>query len=177
MARKRSDSTRQAANESHRSYGHVSLNKDGETAWQSFIDCFNNPVLILSSDCNVIHVNEAATGHFNITREKIIGSHFPKAFRDENNISIDCPAEKCTKTKKQENIEFYLEKKGSWIRINAYPILKTNQEIDKVLCIIEDFTFQKKIEIDKQEIETKFQTVFDAIYDVIIILDAKGVIQ
>jgi diguanylate cyclase (GGDEF)-like protein/PAS domain S-box-containing protein len=177
MVRRRSSSTSQAANGSHRSYGHVSLNKDGETAWQAFIDCFNNPVLILSSDCNVIHVNEAATGHFNIAREKIIGSHFPTAFRDENNISIDCPAEKCTKTKKRENIEFYLEKKGSWIRINAYPILKTNQEIDKVLCIIEDFTLQKKIETDKHEIENRFLAIFDSIYDVIIILDTKGIIR
>jgi diguanylate cyclase (GGDEF)-like protein/PAS domain S-box-containing protein len=151
-------------------------NRDKE-GWQSLIDCFNNPVLILSSDCNVLQVNEAAAIHFNMTRGKIVGCHFPTAFREQNTTPFDCPAEKCAKTKKQESIERYLEEKGIWIRINAYPIMKENEEIDRVLCIIEDLTVQKKTEAEKREIETKFQTVFNSIYDVIILLDAKGIVR
>jgi diguanylate cyclase (GGDEF)-like protein/PAS domain S-box-containing protein len=145
--------------------------------WQSFIEPLNNPILIISNDCQVLQANKAATSYFKQSRGNTIGSYFSIILYGTNTPPIDCPVEKTLKTKKREIIEHYLEDRKTWMRINAYPFFKTKKEIDRIVCIIEDLTENKQAEKDRKSIEDKFQLVFENIYDVIMLFDAKGNIQ
>jgi diguanylate cyclase (GGDEF)-like protein/PAS domain S-box-containing protein len=145
--------------------------------WQSIIDCFDRPVMVIDSDYSITHANKAVEILLKPNLETIIGANYTNLVYGANRTNLECPVEKAMSSKKRASSRIYLPDKNIWIRIDSYPLYKTNDNSMKTLCIIEDISRQKKSEEEKELIENKFRSVFETIYDVIIVMDSEGNVQ
>jgi diguanylate cyclase (GGDEF)-like protein/PAS domain S-box-containing protein len=153
------------------------VNISVEAGWQTFIDSLINPILLIDNKGIILKLNKNAVDFFAKPPEAVIGIKFCKFFFGTDTLPSYCPVAKSIKTGQQASLEYHLEDLGKWLLIKSYPVPTADNKIDRILCIIEDLTELKKIEEEKTVIQDKFQLVFENIYDVIILFDAKGTIQ
>jgi len=153
------------------------VNISVEAGWQTFIDSLINPILLINNKGIILKLNKNAVDFFDSPPEAIIGKNFCKLFFGTDTPPSYCPVTKSLKTEQQTSLEYQHEKLGKWLRINSYPVPAPDNVIDRILCVIEDYTELKKVEEEKAAIEDKYEKLFESIYDVVFIIDPNGIIR
>ncbi len=127
--------------------------------WQILFNSFNEAILILNTDLQVIQANKQSTEIFNLSVEQIIGRKCLEITGCEVTPDQECPCSVSIKSKSRKSFE--LKREDKWFEVLVDPVITDKGLYAGAALIFRDITEKKKTEKKLQESQTKYYTMFD----------------
>ena len=108
--------------------------------WEATFDATKDSIILTDGDFKIIQANLAASQLFGRPLDEIIGKTCYQLLHGTDRPPKECPLAKAKKTKKHEDVEFYLPQKGIWVIASVDPILDDHGEVSSAVHIIRDIT-------------------------------------
>jgi PAS domain S-box-containing protein len=146
--------------------------KDLSALLQATFDSIPDIITVKNTENDLLHYNRAAYHYFFPDSENMIGRKcyelLGKSIECEN-----CATSEVLKTRQPVQMERYIEPKGRWMDVRAYPILDEYNNIVKIIEHNRDITIQKKVEIELQQSNSILKAQQEASMDGILITDGQ----
>jgi PAS domain S-box-containing protein len=118
--------------------------KTASNEWRITFDSTTDQIMLLNSKMKIIKANLAAAKFLSRPFNEILGKNCYKLFHGTDMPPAEYPIEKMKRTKKHEEAELYLSKKGIWLRISVDPIFDEKGNLTSFVHISRDITAYKK---------------------------------
>lgn len=133
-------------------------------------DSIPDIITVKNTNRELIHCNKAAYSYFNSNCDSVIDQKCYELI-GQSNACESCISKDVESAKHTARVERYIDSRGSWLEIRAYPILDDSDNITKVIEHIRDITAQKQIEIELQRSNSILKAQQEASLDGILITD------
>jgi len=117
-----------------------------EEEWRAVFDALDDAIMILDKNCRILMVNKAAAEFLGAPLEDIIGEFCYRIIHGTDQPVTNCPTLKMFRSGECEKNEQYLDGKGVWTRVLAYPSLGGSQSDSRVVHIIRDINSEKRVD-------------------------------
>ncbi len=143
--------------------------------WENMFQAIAHPTLILNPDHTIVAANNATLRAVGLTEKEIIGRRCCELFHNNRKTPPDCcPMETLIKNGHVETIEMEMEALNGVFLVSCTPVLDENGRLDKVIHIATEITDRKMAEDKLALASLEWRTTFDAISDVISLMDLEG---
>ncbi len=115
---------------------------DSERFFQDLFDAMTDPITVLSTDGEVLQANRAARAMFG---RDMVGRKCYRAFRMRDAVCAGCPAFATLRERKPVSVE-HRAFGNAITRINTYPLLGKNGEIEAIINHKRDVTKERQLE-------------------------------
>ena len=141
--------------------------------WEATFDATKDSVILTDGDFKIIQANLAASQLFGRSLDEIIGKTCYQLLHGTDRPPKECPLAKAKKTKKHEDVEFYLPQKGIWVIASVDPILDDQGEVSSAVHIIRDITDRKRAEELLRKERDRAQKYLDVAGVMLVAIDSE----
>jgi PAS domain S-box-containing protein len=141
--------------------------------WETTFDAIKDSVILTDSDFKIIQANLATSRLFDKPLDEIIGKTCYQLLHGTKRPPKECPLAKAKKTKKHEDMEFYLPQKGIWVIASVDPILDDQGEVSSAVHIIRDITDRKRAEELLRKQRDRAQKYLDVAGVILVAIDSE----
>lgn len=142
---------------------------------QALLDSISDGVALISTEYDVLEMNQAGLSLFGLTREAIAGQKCYKLVHGLDSLPKECSCPAALRIQKTTNSEFT---NGShWYLTSSTPMLDADGQVTALAVTFRDITRRKQMEEDLQASHDHFQSLFHSIPEALFILDDKGKIH
>ena len=141
--------------------------------WEATFDATKDSVILTDGDFKIIQANLAASQLFGRSLDEIIGKTCYQLLHGTDRPPKECPLAKAKKTKKHEDVEFYLPQKGIWVIASVDPILDDHGEVSSAVHIIRDITDRKRAEELLRKERDRAQKYLDVAAVMLVAIDTE----
>lgn len=140
---------------------------------RAVFDAVADVIMVLDKNCRIVLANKAAVDFIDRPLEKILGAHYHQVLHGNDHSIAECPMVKLLASHNSEDSDYYLDKKGIWVRAITYP---SPDEDDTVIHIIRDVTRRHLMEQELKYKNILLDTQQQNSLDGILIVNQTGTI-
>ena len=146
--------------------------RHNERFLESVFDSIQDGICVLDMDLNIVRVNSWMERTF-ASSAPLIGKKCYVVFQEQDAMREDCLAMRTIKTLECQRHIFPFPVDGStkWFDTSTYPLWNGNGEIEGIIEYLRDVTEQKRIHAELIEATEQWERTFNAVPDLIMILD------
>jgi PAS domain S-box-containing protein len=127
---------------------------------ETMLNAIPDIIGVQDTQLRIIRFNDAGYRFFGKSEQEVIGQHCYEMI-DQQGPCEQCIAEKILKTGKPASFEKYLENRGVWMDIRAYPILDMDGRVIRIVEHWRDITVLKKSQASLEESEQKYRLLVE----------------
>lgn len=140
--------------------------------WEAIFKAVHDLIMILDIDNRIIDANPAVFKATGLREDQVIGQFCYKIFHCSEKPPCECPYEKLKKSHLQESCTMEMEALGRKYLVTVAPVFEgDSKQVTKIVHIAKDITTLKEAEAARLDSEKKFQGIFDAASDGILVAD------
>lgn len=140
--------------------------------WEAIFKAVHDLIMILDIDNRIIDANPAVFETTGLREDQVLGQFCYKIFHCSEKPPCGCPYEKLKKSHHQESCTMEMEALGRKYLVTVAPVFEgEGKQVTKIVHIAKDITDLKKAEAARLDSEKKFQVIFDAASDGILVAD------
>ncbi|MBU1566133.1 MAG: PAS domain S-box protein [Proteobacteria bacterium] len=140
--------------------------------WEAIFKAVHDLIMILDIDNRIIDANPAVFKSTGLSEDQVLGQFCYKIFHCTEKPSCDCPYVKLKNSHHQESCTMEMEALGRKYLVTVAPVFEGESgQMTKIVHIAKDITDLKKAEAASLDSEKKFQGIFDAASDGILVAD------
>jgi len=131
--------------------------KKAADEWMTTFDSTNDAIILLSTSLKVMRINKAGVIFCGKPFDDIIGKPFGDLLYCDELISRDDPIDLALRSRKHEEREVFLPKKGAWALISVDPVMTATATVNGAVVIIKDITAVKILAEERDNLEAQFR--------------------
>ncbi len=140
--------------------------------WKAIFKAVHDLIIIMDIDNRIIDANPAVFKTTGLREDQVLGQFCYKIFHCSEKPPCECPYEKLKKSHHQESFTMEMEALGRKYIVTVAPIFEgESKQVTKIIHIAKDITTLKEAESALLYSEKKFQGIFDAASDGILVAD------
>lgn len=152
--------------------------EESESFQRAVFDRSANGIIILTTDGNIVTVNEAFEKLTGLVAEKVIGSHLSVFVGDMSQVCKENFFALVDKSKDSFEIELTIQTPRSfWCKLSGSVIFNANGQPDFFICIIDDITERKAFVEELKNKSEYVQKILDFQSNIIIVTDGKQILN
>jgi PAS domain S-box-containing protein len=146
--------------------------KKAASEWQATFDAVSDAICLLDMDQRITRCNRAMNEMFDVTHNKLIGSHCCEILHGTLEPIAECPVTKIKSSMQREETELLRNRR--WLSVIAYPLLNDSGTLIGFVHIMRDISDRKRAEKHLRESEERYRTFFDTSRDCVFITSLDG---
>jgi len=140
--------------------------------WEAIFNAVHDLIMILDIDNRILDANPAVFKTTGLREDQVLGQFCYKIFHCSEKPPCECPYEKLKKSHHQESCSMEMEALDRKYLVTVAPVFEgESKQVTKIVHIAKDITTLKKAEAARLDSEKKFQGIFDAASDGILVAD------
>jgi PAS domain S-box-containing protein len=143
--------------------------------WEDSFNTITDMITIHDKDYNIIRANKAAEKLLKLPKlEEILNVKCFKYYHGTDGPPEGCPSCDCYKTGKPATFEIFEPNLNMFIEIRAIARLDDNNQIVGLIHVVRDITERKKIQDVIQRTKVEWETIFDNVSELIVLVNEEG---
>ena len=122
------------------------LISQGKKEWEETFDIINDAITIHDRNFTIIRANKTAEKIYGLPFSKIIGKKCFELCHGTESAPRNCTCFNVLKTGKPSSLEMFEPHLNKFIEIKAFPLFDNNKQVSKLVHVVTDITYRKKIE-------------------------------
>lgn len=139
--------------------------------WQETFDALTDMVTIHDRSFNIIYANKSAQESLKLSPLEFSGKKCFSYYHGADSPPEGCPSCGCLKTGKDISFETFEPHLNMYLEVRAIPRFDKDNRLIGLIHIARDITERKKIESAMREARAEWETTFDSMTELIMIID------
>ena len=127
---------------------------------EAMLDAIPDIIGVQDTHCNILRFNKAGYEFFGMQEDEVIGKRCFQLI-DQVLPCESCVSQRILETSQPAQVEKYLDSRGLWMDIRAYPILDMDGRVFRIVEHWRDITELKKSQASLEESEEKYRLLVE----------------